>query len=167
VEIAMSRELGRLFQGYKCPQKTHDTQGTDTCQFIRKQDLPTGKTPTYVRIVADYREHKADPYGVRCTVGGNLIDFPGDKSTKAADLVTVKCLINNIISTPDVRAACIDIKDIYLNNPLPNAEYIRFLADTIPEEFGNSMTWINLSIRGAIFTPEWTKGCMDSHRREK
>jgi hypothetical protein len=133
-KIAMCKELGRLFQGYNCPQQTHDTRGTDTCKFIRKHDLPPGKKPTYVRIVADYREHKADPYRVRCTVGGNLIDFPGDTSTKAADLVTVKCLINNIISTPGARAACIDIKDFYLNNPLPHAEYIRLLADTIPQD---------------------------------
>jgi hypothetical protein len=80
------------------------------------------------------RGHKADTYRVRCTVGGSLIDFPGDTSTKAADLVTVRCLINNIISTPGARPACIDIKDFYLNNPLPHAEYIRLLADTIPQD---------------------------------
>jgi Reverse transcriptase (RNA-dependent DNA polymerase) len=130
--LAMCKEMGRLFQGFQCPQPEHTVQGTDTCQFIHKTDLPPGKKPTYVRIVSDYREHKADPYRVRCTVGGNLIDFPGDKSTRVADLVTVKCLINNVISTPGARAACIDIKDFYLNNPLPNAEYVRFLAETIP-----------------------------------
>jgi hypothetical protein len=32
------------------------------------------------------------------------------------------------------KAACLDIKDFYLNNPLPNAEYIRFLADTLPPD---------------------------------
>jgi hypothetical protein len=87
-----------------------------------------------VRIVADYREQKADPYRVRCTVGGNLIDFPGETSTKAADLVTVKCLLHNIISTPGARAACMDIKDFYLNNLLPQAEYIRYMANTIPTD---------------------------------
>jgi hypothetical protein len=83
--------------------------------------------------VADYREHKADPYRVRCTVGGNLIDFPGDKSTRSADLITVKCLFNNVISTPGARAACIDIKDFYLNNLLPQAEYVRFRREDIPQ----------------------------------
>jgi hypothetical protein len=92
-----------------------------------------------VEDVADYRDHKAEPYRVRCTVGGNLIDFLGNKSTRAADLATVKCLINNIISTPEARAACMDIKDFYLNNPLPNAEYIRLLGETIPED-GNNTT---------------------------
>jgi hypothetical protein len=87
-----------------------------------------------VRIVADYRDQKAEPYRVRCTVGGNLIDFPGDISTKAADLVTVKCLINNIISTPEHRQPVSTLKISILNNPLPHAEYIRFLADAIPND---------------------------------
>jgi Reverse transcriptase (RNA-dependent DNA polymerase) len=136
--LAMCKELGRLFQGYTCNyDPTHSVQGTSTCQFIRKRDIPPGKKPTYVRIVADYREHKVDKYRVRCTVGGNLIDFPGDKSTKVADIVTVKCLINNTISTPGARAACIDIKDFYLNNPLPEAEYIRFNSESIPDDIWN------------------------------
>jgi hypothetical protein len=80
-------------------------------------------------------QHKADKYRVQCTVGGNLIDFPGDKSTKVADIITVKCLINNTVSTPGARAAGIDIKDFYLNNPLPEAdEYIRFNRESIPTE---------------------------------
>ena len=132
----MCKELGRLTQGYTChsdPQ--HSVEGTNTCQFIHKRDLPPNRKATYIRIVADYREQKADPYRVRCTVGGNLIDFPGDKSTKVADNVTVKCLLNNVLSTTGAKAACIDIKDFYLNNDLPEAEYIRFTKESIPPEF--------------------------------
>jgi hypothetical protein len=61
------------------------------------------KKLSFVRIVVDYREHKADPYRVRYAVGGKLIDFPGEKSTKTADLFTVKGLLNNIISTSGAR----------------------------------------------------------------
>jgi hypothetical protein len=131
--IGMCKEFGRLFQGYKCPTSTHDTQGTSTCAFITKDQIPNDKKPTYVRIVSEYREQKADPYRVRLTVGGNLIDFPGDVATKTADLVTIKALMNDIISTPGARARAIDIKDFYLNNPLPSKEYIRFHKDIIPE----------------------------------
>jgi hypothetical protein len=132
----MCKEIGGLFQGYICrPQPEHTVQqGTSTCQFIRKKEIPNGKVPTYVRTVADFREHKADQYRVRNTVGGNLIDFPGDKSTKVAELVTCKALMNNIVSTPGARAACADLKDFYLGNQLPNAEYIRFKAKLIPPE---------------------------------
>jgi hypothetical protein len=89
-------------------------------------EIPTGKRATYIIIMADYREHKSDPYRVWCTEGGNMIDFPGDKSTRSADLTTVKCLVNDVISTPGGRAACIDIKDFYLNNVLSEAECVRF-----------------------------------------
>jgi hypothetical protein len=130
--LAFSKEWGRLFQGYKSTDPLHNVNGTDTCQLIHPSEIPEGKKATYIRIVADYCEHKADPYRVRCTVGGNLIDFPGDKSTRAADLITVKCLFNNVVSTPGARAACIDIKDFYLNNLLPDAEYVRFRREDIP-----------------------------------
>jgi Reverse transcriptase (RNA-dependent DNA polymerase) len=133
--LAFSKEWGRLFQGYRCPtDPTHTVQGTSTCQLIHPSEIPNGKKATYIRIVADYREHKADPYRVRCTVGGNLIDFPGDTSTRGADLLTVKCLFNNVVSTPGARAACIDIKDFYLNNILPHAEFVRFRREDIPQD---------------------------------
>ena len=132
----MCKELGRLTTGFTCHENpSHTVAGTQTCSFIHKRDIPKGTKATYVRIVADYREQKADPYRVRCTVGGNLIEFPGDTATKVADLVTVKILINNILSTPGARAACVDIKDFFLNNELPEPVYIRFKQDTIPREF--------------------------------
>ena len=65
---------------------------------------------------------------------GDRIDFQGDVATKVANLVMVKCLINRTISTPGAKAACIDMKDFYLNNPLPSPEYVRFSVDTIPPE---------------------------------
>jgi hypothetical protein len=133
---------GRLFQGYQAQDPKYSvTQPMNTCQLIRPGDMPRGKKATYIRIVADYREQKADPYRVQCTMGGNLINFPGDKSTRSADLVTSKCLINNIISTPGARAACTDIKDFYLNNPLPHSEYARFWQEDIPDEI-----WIQYNL---------------------
>jgi hypothetical protein len=91
--LAMCKELGRLFQGFISKFKAHTVQGTLTCCFIHPDEIPEGKRATYIRITAEYREQKADPYRVRCTVGGNLIDFPGDKSTKTAELTTIKCLL--------------------------------------------------------------------------
>jgi hypothetical protein len=134
--LAMCKELGRLFQGFTCKlEAVHTVQGTNTCIFISRTDIPQGRKATYIRIVAELRPQTADPYRVRCTVGGNQIDFPGDKSTKVAELVTIKILLNNIVSTDGAKAGCIDIKDFYLNNVLPNYEYVFFLASLIPQEF--------------------------------
>jgi hypothetical protein len=50
-KLAMNKELGRLFQGFKCTtDASHTVQGTNTCKFIRKKDILTGKQATYVRI---------------------------------------------------------------------------------------------------------------------
>jgi hypothetical protein len=120
----MAKEPGCLFQGFNSHIPEHSIQGTNTCQFIAPNGIPSNKKATYIRIIAELREQNADPYRVRCTVGGNLIDFPGDKSTKMAKLVTIKCVINNVISTPNARVASIDLKDFYLNNVLPTPEYV-------------------------------------------
>jgi hypothetical protein len=57
-------------------------------------------------------------------VGGNLIDYPGDVSTKTADLTTAKILFNRILSTPKAKFMGIDLKNFYLNTPLDCYEYM-------------------------------------------
>mgnify|MGYP000332240842 CR=1 FL=1 len=52
------------------------------------------------------------------TVGGNLVDYPGDVSTKTADLTTAKILFNSVLSTPGAKFMGIDLKNFYLNTPL-------------------------------------------------
>jgi hypothetical protein len=72
---AFCKELGRLAQGWK------ETEGTQTLFFMTHDEIkriPNDQTVTYARIVVDYRPQKADPNCVRITVGGNLIDYPGD-----------------------------------------------------------------------------------------
>jgi hypothetical protein len=49
-------------------------------------------------------------------MGGNLIHYDGDVSTKMADpLTTVKCMINSVVSTPNGRFMADDLKDFYLD----------------------------------------------------
>jgi hypothetical protein len=160
--LGMYKELGRLFQGYIHHEDTkHSVQGTLTGFFITIEEIPEGKKATYIRITAEFREQKEDPYWVRCTLGGNQIDFAGDKSTKTAELITIKCLLNKTISTVNARAACLDLKDFYLKNPLPNYEYVFFLASTIPPQFfehykdkrvvtskGNVYAWVEKGMHG-------------------
>jgi hypothetical protein len=58
------------------------------------------------------RPQKSEPARTRLTVGGNLIDYPGDKSAPTADLTTFKCLINSTLSTPKAKMCCFDVKTI-------------------------------------------------------
>ena len=87
-------------------------------QFIFKHEIPKGNIPTYLKIVAANRPAKANPRRVRWTVGGYRIMYLGDKSTKTADLVSLKILCNSVISTPDGRFMTTNIKNFYLNTHL-------------------------------------------------
>jgi hypothetical protein len=68
------------------------------------------------------------------TVGGNLINYPGDKSTCTAELETTKILFNSVVSTPEARFCTMDITTFYLNTPLDCPEYLCIPVTLIPEE---------------------------------
>jgi hypothetical protein len=56
-------------------------------------------------------------------MGGNLVNYPGDCGTPTADLITVKLLLNSIISTPHSMFMTLDLKDFYLMTPMKRYEY--------------------------------------------
>ena len=89
---------------------------------------------TYGRIVCVYRKGKKGKYRTRITLGGNLINYPGDCGTPTANLLTVKVLFNSIISTPNARFMSIDIKDFYLKTPMACYEYFRMKLELFPED---------------------------------
>ena len=59
------------------------------------------------------------------TVGGNRINFPVDCGTPTVDLLTVKLLFKNFLSTTNVKFMTLDIKKMYLNTPTLRYKYIR------------------------------------------
>ena len=75
---------------------------------------------------------------MRITVGGNLIDYPGELTTRTADLTTTKLLWNSVISTPGARYSTVDIKSFYLETPLDRFEYMKMSMDLIPDEFADA-----------------------------
>mmetsp|Transcript_37440 Transcript_37440/g.52810 ORF Transcript_37440/g.52810 Transcript_37440/m.52810 type:complete len:103 (+) Transcript_37440:236-544(+) len=93
-------------------------KGTQTMRPIKKKDIPHRRTSTYTKFVAAYRPEKDNPFRLRITAGGNLIFYPGPTSTKAADLTTVKLLVNSTLSDRRAKFATFDIKDFYMNTPL-------------------------------------------------
>jgi hypothetical protein len=98
--------------------------GTDTVHFIPFSDLPVGRKPTYLRIVAECKPNKEVKHRVRFTCGGDRIIYPGKVSTETADLITAKLLFNSVISTPGAKLAAFGIKNFYLNNPMERYEYM-------------------------------------------
>ena len=118
---ACANEIGRLGHGLK----DSDIKGTNTLRFIKHSDLPTGRTATYLRIVATIRPQKTETHRVRFTVGGDKIDYPGDVSTPTADMTTAKLVFNSVLSTPNAKMACFDISNFYLKSEMDRKEYMR------------------------------------------
>jgi hypothetical protein len=74
---------------------------------------------TYGIITTLIRPEKIDELNqTRLVAGGDRVHYPGDAGTPTANLLTVKLLINSIISTAGAKFMMMDIKDIYLNTPM-------------------------------------------------
>jgi hypothetical protein len=114
-----ANEFGHLAQGVG-----RRIEGFNTILFIPRQAIPKGKIVTYGRFVVEIRPRKTETHRVCLTVGGNLIQYPGDVSTRSADLTTSKCLWNSTISTEGARYMCLDVKNFYLGTPVDSFEYI-------------------------------------------
>jgi CO/xanthine dehydrogenase FAD-binding subunit len=85
-------------------------------------------------VVCTYRLEKKDPYRTRLTMGGNLVNYPDDCGTPTADILTVKLLLNSIISTKNAKFMTIDIKDFYLMTPMKRYEYFRMNIALFPRD---------------------------------
>jgi hypothetical protein len=84
-------------------------KGTKTIRFIRKTDIPAGRNATYGSFVVDINTHKEETERMRLTVGGDHIEYPGDKSTRTAVLKIANMLFNSRISMPGAKLLVIDI----------------------------------------------------------
>ena len=95
--------------------------------------LPTKKV-TYGRIVASIRPQKEETYRTRLTVGVNLLDCHGDTNTRTTDLTTTNIHLNSLISTSNAKFVTADIENFYLNNILPDSEWMKLHISIIPNE---------------------------------
>jgi hypothetical protein len=68
------------------------------------------------------------------SMGGNLINYPGGCGTPTADLITVKLLLNSIISTPNAKFMTLDLKDFYYMSPMKCYNYFRMKLELFPQD---------------------------------
>ena len=71
-----------------------------------------------VLSVVSYIPEKKGPNRTRLTVEGGIVHYPGYYGTPTVSLLTVKLLLNSVLSTPGARYVNLDIKGFYLNNPM-------------------------------------------------
>jgi hypothetical protein len=126
---AAANEFGQLMDGL-----LRGIKGTNTMSFIHKTQVPKDCMVTYARFCCDYRPQKSEPYRCRITVGGDQTNYVGEVSTKTADLTTIKCLLNSVVSRPRGKFMTTDAKNFYLNTPMDRPEYMRIALKNIPDE---------------------------------
>ncbi len=73
-----------------------------------------------------------EPNQTRLVAGGDRVHYLGNVGTPAADLLTVKLLINSTISTPNAKYITMDIKDFYLNTLMACNKYMQLQIADMP-----------------------------------
>jgi hypothetical protein len=59
--------------------KINRLYNTNTIRFIRWSSIPKGQKVMYGSFVVDIKDHKEEKERTRLTVGGDQIEYPGDK----------------------------------------------------------------------------------------
>ncbi len=113
-------KLGWLAQGMPGQVK-----GMDTIFFIPKDKVPRAraKDVTYGLITCLIRPEKTkEPTRTRLLAEGDRVHYPFNAGTLTTDLLTIKLLINSVISTPGARFFTMDIKNFHLCTPMTRYE---------------------------------------------
>jgi hypothetical protein len=95
----------------------------------------SGDLHCYTMVVCEVRPDKDHPDRTRITIGGNRICYPGNVGTNTSSLELVKLLLNSVLSLKGECFSLINLKNIYLDTPMPDPEYVRIKILDIPEEF--------------------------------
>jgi hypothetical protein len=153
---AAANEFGRLAQGVG-----YRIEGSNTIFFIPRQAVPKGK------IIMDIRPNKSEIHRVRLTVVGNLVQYPGDVSTRSADLTTSTCLWNSTISTEGTINMYLDVKNFHRGTPMDSFEYMRIPIKLIPHEIIEQYNLPPLVSDGHVYrTLRFRKACTACPKQE-
>jgi hypothetical protein len=87
--------------------------------------IPKDCIITYARVVVNHRPQKEDPTHIRITAEGNLINYPGELTTQTVDITTAKLHWNSMLSTPNAKFMCLDIKNLCLSAPHDRYKYMQ------------------------------------------
>ena len=128
---ALANELCRLTNG------VHGrVRATNTIRFILRSEIPSDIQITYADFICGYRPHKSEPYRIRLTVGGDLLDCLDDTSSPAESLLETKVLLKSTILDAHLgaRFMTMDLKDFFLATSMARTEYMRIYSKYFPPE---------------------------------
>ena len=115
------------------------SKGTNTLVFIDRSKMPEDrwKDVTYRKIVCNVRPQKAGTNQTRLIFCGSNCTPAIEYGTPTANILTVKLLLDSVVSTPGATFLGLDLKDFYLNKPMDIPEFIRMKLDNFPEDVIN------------------------------
>ncbi len=158
-----ANKLGRLCQGISSGESPSAKRVASTNTFfcIGYHDIPVHKRKEicHTMVVCEVRLEKNDPNCTRITIGGNRICYPGDVGTNSALLELLRLLLNSVLSRTGSHFSSIDLKNFYLDTPMPNQKYVCIKISDIPDEFINKYKltgqdrdgWIYFKIRQGCY----------------
>jgi hypothetical protein len=86
-------------------------------------------------VVCKVNPDKEEPTRTWITIGGNCICYPGNAGTNTAYLELLKLRLNSVLSQKGARFSSIELKNFYLDTPMPKPKYICIKISDIPNEF--------------------------------
>ena len=109
---------------------------TQTLEFIDPAEKERGRTVSYMSMAPSL---KPDASGdltverVRGSYGGNVTDYTGLRTANTASMVSVKTLMNAVVSDPNAKCMAADAKNFYLMTELDKYEYMSIDPAQIPQ----------------------------------
>jgi hypothetical protein len=138
-DTSYANKLGRLCQGIGSGPTPNSQRvaGTDTFCLIDYNDIPLHKHKEicHTMVICEVHPEKDNPDRTRITIGGNRICYPGNIGTNMALLELVKLLLNSVVSRKGACFSTIDIKNFYVDTPMPDPKYVRIKISDILDEF--------------------------------
>ncbi len=161
-DTSYANELGHLCQGIGSGLMPNSQRvaGTNTFCLIDYNDIPLHKRKEicHTMVVCEVRPEKDDPDRTCITIGSNRICYPGNVGTNTASLELVKLLLNSVLSRKGARFSTIEIKNFYLDTPMPDPEYVCIKISDIPDKFFTEYNLGGRDHEGWIYF-EIRKGC--------
>jgi hypothetical protein len=134
-----TNELGHLCQGIRSGEAPSSKRVAITNTFfcINYHDilLHKRKEICHTMVVCEVHPDKDNPNCTQITIGGNRICYPGNVGTNTALLELLKLLLNSVLSQKGASFSSIDLKNFYLDTPMPEPKYVCIKILDIPDEF--------------------------------
>ena len=81
-------------------------------KFIHHSKIPINKKVACSGIACSIIPQKVETYRTRMIIGRNTLDYYDSTKVPTEDLMTMKILLNSVISTPGVKCMTIGIKNL-------------------------------------------------------